>query len=119
MPRTAALSLAALLAGAGTAHFLQPRQFDALIPHALPGTPRGWTYASGVAELALAAGLLAPRTRTASALAAAGLFVVVFPGNVTMAYRWRHKPPAYRAMAYGRLPLQVPLIWWARHAARP
>jgi uncharacterized membrane protein len=118
MPRKAALSLAALLATAGTAHFVRPRPFDDLIPDALPGAPRAWTYASGAAELALAAGLLVPATRRRSALAAAAFFVAVFPGNVTMAYRWRNRPLSQRALAYGRLPLQVPLVAWARSATR-
>ena len=46
--------LAALLLGIGTLHFLTPRFFDELIPGALPGTARAWTYGSGVAELTAA-----------------------------------------------------------------
>ena len=38
-------------------HFLRPEPFDAIIPDALPAK-RALTYASGVAELAGAAGLL-------------------------------------------------------------
>ncbi len=88
------------------------------MPRTLPGSPRTWTRVSGVAELALAAGLAAPRTRRASARASALFFAAVFPANVKMAYDWRHRPAAARAVAYGRLPLQVPLVLWARHAAR-
>ncbi|MBA9003445.1 DoxX family protein [Thermomonospora cellulosilytica] len=110
--------LVALLAGAGTMHFLAPRPFDALIPRRLPGRPRAWTYLSGVAELACAAAIANPRTRRAGALAAAGLFVAVFPGNVKMAVDWRRRPLPQRAVAYGRLPLQVPLVLWAARVAR-
>ncbi|WP_455351806.1 DoxX family protein [Streptomyces sp. SYSU K217416] len=106
--------LVALLAGAGAAHFLVPKQFDALVPKRLPGSPRAWTRASGVAELVLAAGIAAPRTRRAGALAAAGFFAAVFPANVKMAYDWRTRPAPLRAVAYGRLPLQVPLVLWAK-----
>ncbi|MEE1928953.1 hypothetical protein V1J52_12330 [Streptomyces sp. TRM 70351] len=113
-----AAALAALLAVAGTAHFLVPRPFDAIVPRALPGRARTWTQVSGAAELALAAGLTLPRTRRASALAAAGLFAAVFPANVKMAHDWRHRPAALRAVAYGRLPLQLPLVAWARSVAR-
>ncbi|MEV5530010.1 DoxX family protein [Streptomyces prunicolor] len=112
------LLLAGLLATAGVAHFAAPRQFDATIPSALPGSPRTWTYASGVVELALAAGIAAPRTRRTAALAAAGFFVSVFPANVKMALDWRDRPTPQKAAAYGRLPLQVPLVLWARNVAK-
>ncbi|TWD18915.1 peroxiredoxin [Streptomyces sp. T12] len=90
------LLLAGLLAVAGTAHFAAPRQFDHMVPRSLPGAPRAWTYASGAAELALAAGVALPRTRKAAALAAAALFVGVFPANVKMAVDWRHRPAPQR-----------------------
>lgn len=120
MPRSerSPLLLAGLLAGAGAAHFAVPRQFDAIVPRALPGSPRTWTYASGVAELALAAGVALPRTRKTAALATAALFVAVFPANVKMAWDWRNRPAPLRAAAVGRLPLQVPLVLWARGVAR-
>ena len=112
------LLLAGLLATAGVAHLASPKQFDATIPRALPGSPRTWTYASGVVELALAAGIAAPRTRRTAALAAAGFFVGVFPANVKMALDWRDRPTPQKAAAYGRLPLQVPLVLWARSVAK-
>ncbi|MFB7028275.1 MULTISPECIES: DoxX family protein [unclassified Streptomyces] len=120
MPRPAhsALALAGLMAAAGTAHFLAPRPFDAIVPRVLPGSPRTWTRISGVAELALAAGLAVPGTRRASARATALFLTAVFPANVKMAYDWRHRPTAAKAVAYGRVPLQLPLVLWARHAAR-
>ncbi|WP_405836000.1 DoxX family protein [Streptomyces sp. NBC_01518] len=120
MPRSerSSLLLAGLLATAGVAHFAAPKQFDATIPRALPGSPRTWTYASGVVELALAAGIAVPRTRRTAALAAAGFFVGVFPANVKMALDWRDRPTPQKAAAYGRLPLQVPLVLWARNVAK-
>ncbi|ELS50473.1 putative membrane protein [Streptomyces viridochromogenes Tue57] len=95
-----------------------PRRFDETVPRTLPGTPRAWTYASGVAELALAAGLALPRTRKAAALATAAFFVGVFPANVKMAVDWRHRPTPQKAAAFGRLPLQIPLVLWARGVAK-
>ncbi|MEV6508732.1 DoxX family protein [Streptomyces sp. NPDC051642] len=120
MPRSerSSLLLAGLLATAGVAHLASPKQFDATIPRALPGSPRAWTYASGVVELALAAGIAAPRTRRTAALAAAGFFVGVFPANVKMALDWRDRPAPQKAAAIGRLPLQVPLVLWARSVAK-
>lgn len=120
MPRSerSPLLLAGLLATSGVAHFAVPRQFDAVVPRALPGKPRTWTYASGVAELALAAGVALPCTRKVAALAAAGFFVGVFPANVKMAVDWRHRPTPQKAAAIGRLPLQIPLVLWARGVAK-
>jgi uncharacterized membrane protein len=120
VPRSerSSLLLAGLLATAGVAHLASPKQFDATIPRALPGSPRTWTYASGVVELALAAGIAVPRTRRTAALAAAGFFVGVFPANVKMALDWRDRPTPQKAAAYGRLPLQVPLVLWARNVAK-
>lgn len=112
------LLLAGLLAGMGVAHFAVPRQFDAIIPRQLPGSPRAWTYGSGVVELALAAGIAAPRTRAAAAKAAAAFFVGVFPANVQMAVDCRHRPAPLRTAALARLPFQVPLVLWARGVAR-
>jgi uncharacterized membrane protein len=113
-----ALGLAALLATSGTLHFLTPRPYDSIVPRSLPGSRRTWTYLSGAAELAVAAAVAHPRTRRAGGLAAAALFVGVFPANVKMAVDWSTASPAKRAIAYGRLPLQLPLILWARRVAR-
>ncbi|MEV0980180.1 MauE/DoxX family redox-associated membrane protein [Streptomyces sp. NPDC049915] len=118
MSQRSPLLLAGLLATAGVAHFAAPRSFDATIPRALPGRPRAWTYGSGAAELALAAGLAVPRTRRTAALAAAAFFVGVFPANVKMAVDWRDRPTPQRTAAVARLPLQVPLVLWARGVAR-
>ncbi|MET9361823.1 hypothetical protein ABZX93_13000 [Streptomyces sp. NPDC006632] len=110
--------LAGLLVGAGVAHVARPGLFDAMVPRALPGTPRLWTYASAAVELALAAGVAAPRTRRPAALATAAFFVAVSPANVKMAYDCRDREPVLRAAALGRLPLQLPLVLWAYGVAR-
>ncbi|MEU1755078.1 MauE/DoxX family redox-associated membrane protein [Micromonospora matsumotoense] len=116
--RGEAVALAGLLALAGVTHFAKPRPYDRIVPRALPGPARRWTYASGVAELVVAVALAHPATRRRGALAAAGLFAAVFPANVQMAADWRRQPPLRRAVAYARVPLQVPLIWWAVRVAR-
>ncbi|WP_425329724.1 hypothetical protein [Streptomyces cacaoi] len=118
MAPAAAPSLARLLGGAGALHFLLPKPFDAIVPRALPGRARAWTYASGAAELAVAAALTWPRTRRAGGLAAAALLAAVLPANVQMAYDWRHRARPLKALAYGRVPLQLPLLAWALLAAR-
>lgn len=110
---TSSKALAGLLATTGVLHFARPRPYDAIVPTVLPGRARTWTYLSGVAELACAAAIAVPATRRIGALAAAALFVAVFPANVKMAVDERRASPRRRAIAYGRLPLQLPLVWWA------
>jgi uncharacterized membrane protein len=109
----AALGLAALLAVAGIAHFARPKPFDVIVPRVLPGRARSYTYASGAAELGIATLVAVPKTRRLGGLLAALLFVAVFPANVQMAIDWRHASLAKRLIAFGRLPLQLPLILWA------
>ena len=108
-----ALLLSGLLAGSGVLHFAVPGPYDSIVPKVLPGSPRAWTKASGVVELAVAAAVALPQTRRIGGLAAAGLFAGIFPANVQMAYDYRDASPVKRAVAYGRLPLQAPLIGWA------
>ena len=114
-----ALVLAALLGAAGVTHFAIPEPYDAIVPRLLPGPARWWTYASGLAEMGVAAAIAIPPTRKAGGCAAAALFAAVFPANVQMAIDWRERPLPLRAAAWGRLPLQLPLIWWALKASRP
>ena len=83
--RTAArLLLGAFLVTAGIAHLVVPGEFLAQVPPFLPA-PGAIVLVSGLVEIALgAAVLLAPaRLRPAVGLAAAALFVLVFPGNVS------------------------------------
>lgn len=115
-----ALALAALLGTSGVLHLRRPGIFRPLIPRSL-GNPDPWVLGSGVAELACAAALVVPATRPVGGAASAALLVAVFPGNVTMAVRsrpdarsWAGKP----AVAWARLPLQVPLVMWAVAVAR-
>lgn len=107
-----------MLAATSVLHFATPAPFDSIVPRALPGPPRRWTYLSGAAELAVAAAVALPRTRRLGGLAAAALFAAVFPANVQMALDWQRRPPAHRTVAWGRLPLQLPLIAWAVRASR-
>ena len=109
----AALRLSALLLGAGAAHFASPRPFDRIVPTALPGSPRTYTYVSGVAELTAGTALAIPRTRRLGGTLAAALLIAVFPANVQMAVDWLGRsstPLPLKAVAVARLPLQLPLI---------
>lgn len=112
--------LSALLAATGALHFVRPRPFAAIVPRQL-GRPLPWVYASGAAELGCAVALAVPRTRRHGGVAAAVLFVAVFPGNLQMAVTAVRSPrasAAYRALTLARLPLQVPLVLWALRVAR-
>lgn len=109
--------LIALLGGSGVLHFVRPGPFVAIVPRTLPA-PLQLVYASGAVEL-LGAGLMAaPRTRRAGGMLAAALLVAVFPANVSMAVDSVRRPPLYRALAWARLPLQIPLVRWAWQAGR-
>lgn len=110
MPRKDPQLLTGLLAGMGSLHFVAPKPFDSIIPPQLPGQPRAYTLASGVAELATAGLIAQPRTRKLGGAAAIALFLAVFPANIYMAHQWQDKPWRLKAIAYGRLPLQALLI---------
>ena len=105
---------AAFLAS-GVTHLVRPQTFLPLIPAALPA-PRAIVYASGVAELVCAAGLLTGRRWAGPATAA--VLVGILPGNVQMALTAtaaaRRRPTPVRvAFAVGcwaRIPGQLPLI---------
>jgi uncharacterized membrane protein len=86
--------LVALFLTSGSTHLVRPQVFEPLMPRALP-RHRAIIYASGVAELLCAAGLLHPRTRKVAGYASAILLVGVFPGNVQMSAGYaRRAPPA-------------------------
>jgi uncharacterized membrane protein len=111
-----ALGLIALLTFTGCVHLLRPHVFYAALPRWLPGTRRAWALGSGVAELCCAGLLALPRTRRLGGLATAALFVGVFPGNVHMVGTAR--TPRAKLVTVLRLPLQVPLVWWAWRVGR-
>jgi uncharacterized membrane protein len=117
LPIDATIVLGAF-AVSGVVHLVKPQVFEPLIPKALPAH-RELVVASGVAELLCAAGLAIPATRRLAGYASAALLVGVFPANVTMALDARRSGrPAFQAVAFGRLPLQLPLIRGALRAAR-
>ena len=116
--RWAPTCLAALFAGSGALHLARPGLYLPLVPPVLPARD-GIVLASGVAEIVCAAGLLM-HARWAG-LASALLLVAVFPANVAYAVDSASAPstsPLVVAAAWGRLPLQAPLIWAALQARR-
>lgn len=89
---------------------MAPKPFDTIIPAELPGSPRFYTYTSGVAELTTGALLLPAAHAAAGRAGRGGAFVSVFPANVNMVRLWRDKPLPMRTGALARLPLQTPMI---------
>ncbi|MCY7395612.1 MAG: DoxX family protein [Nocardioides sp.] len=102
----------------GTVHLVRPATFEPIMPRWLP-RHREVIWASGVAELACAAGMAHPRTRRVAGYASAALLVGVFPAHVQMAQdAVKTDNSRFRMVAFGRMPLQVPMIVAALRAAR-
>ncbi len=106
--------LAALFLFTGLSHFRNPEPFLAIMPPLLP-FPKFLVALSGALEMAGGAGLLFPRTRRFAAWGLVALLVAVFPANVYavfygMKFNGQDVP---RWILWARLPLQLPLIWWA------
>ena len=116
--------VAGLFAASGVVHLVRPSVFESMVPGFL-GDPTPLVLVSGVAELVCAAGLLRPRTRRLAGPASAALLVAIFPANVAMAVEawqgWQagEDSAGWLAGTLVRLPLQLPLVWWAWRAGRP
>jgi uncharacterized membrane protein len=115
-----AFALAAVMAAAGLSHFLVPRSYEQIVPRVL-GAPGPWVRASGSVELGCAALLVCSRTRRMGGWLTAAVLVAVFPANVQMArdggLAGHRFPLGSPVMAWLRLPLQLPLVVWARAVA--
>jgi uncharacterized membrane protein len=110
--------LAVGFVASGIVHLVRPQTFEPLMPALVPAH-REVIYASGVAELVCAAGLLHPRTRRAAGWASFALLLGVYPANVKMAGdAVRTNSAGFKAAAFGRLPLQLPMLRAALRAAR-
>ena len=108
--------VAAAFTLSGVIHLAHPATFTALVPHVLP-RPTELVYASGVAELICAVGLWR-RDRWAG-FAAAVLLVVIWPANLQGAVTaQRGQDLTTTVLTWIRLPLQIPLIWFALQSGR-
>lgn len=111
--------LALALGAIGVLHFVGTRGFRVVVPEWATRITRldkdAIVIASGAAEIALAAGLVAlPRERRRIGWATAAFFVAVLPGNIHQ-WRTRRSTPGLDtdARRFGRLFLQPVLIVWA------
>jgi uncharacterized membrane protein len=100
-----------LYIAAGINHFISPRFYLKIMPPYLPDHTL-LVALSGIAEIILGILLFVPGTRIWAAWGIILLLIAVFPANLYMAYGspFQEMSPWLR---WGRLPLQVVLIWWA------
>ena len=108
--------VAAAFIVSGVTHLAHPAIFTPLVPHFL-----GWAtelvYASGVVELLCAVGLWR-RDRWAG-FAAAMLLVIIWPGNLQAVITAQHGDDlTAKVVTLIRLPLQIPLMWFALQSGR-
>jgi uncharacterized membrane protein len=97
-------------------HLVRPTIFTSIVPHVLPLRTE-LVYASGVAELACAIGLWR-RDRWAG-IASAILLVMIWPANLQGAITaQREQDLTSQVIGWLRLPLQIPLIWFALQSGR-
>jgi uncharacterized membrane protein len=106
---------------AGALHFTHTRLYTRIMPPYLPAH-RELVYASGVAEVAGGAALLAPSptVRRAGMWWLLATLLAVFPANVHMALHTEDFPdvPGGRRALYARLPCQAVFAWLVVVAGR-
>jgi uncharacterized membrane protein len=123
MRQVSHLPLVALFLFVGVMHFARPEFFLPLMPRWLPRHAE-LVALSGVAELVTAVALVVPAWRSLGGWLAFATLLAVWPAN------WHHAlsggiahpdlPPAMAdaTLAWVRLPLQLPLLWWSWSIAR-
>ena len=110
LPFLSRYALALLFIMAGLAHFFRPATFVAIMPPLLP-QPLLLVKASGFFELLGGLGLLWHRSRQLAGWGLLALLIAVFPANAyTVIIHEQLHIPAW--VAWARLPLQLPLMWW-------
>jgi uncharacterized membrane protein len=106
--------LAILFLLSGSLHFLAPQIYLRIMPPYLP-VPLSLVYLSGAAEILGGAGLLFPLTRKAAAWGLVALLIAVWPANIYTATA-HLAVPGIMGQSWAqwlRIPLQLPLIYWA------
>jgi uncharacterized membrane protein len=103
---------------AGLGHFVFAPAYERMMPSYLPAH-HALVMLSGAAEIAGGVGVLVPNLRRAAAWGLVCLLVAVFPANLWMAQHPDLTPHVPLWLLWLRLPLQLPLIWWAWRYTRP
>lgn len=114
-----AAGMAAVYLSTGVTHFVEPQRsgLEAIVPPAIPW-PGAAVAASGIAEFAIAIGLVLPRTRRWAAMASIAMLIALFPANVVAAGGVDH-PAAPSTPLLPRAALQVVLLLASAPALRP
>jgi uncharacterized membrane protein len=104
--------MSALYILAGINHFWHEEFYLKIMPPWLP-----WhhelVFISGAFEVLFGVLLLFRQTRRAAAWGIILLLIAVFPANIQMMIDYNHNSNPDLWIAIARLPLQIPLIWWA------
>ncbi len=110
---SARAALALMFAFTAVSHFApMKRDLVAMVPPGLP-RPELLVFATGLAELALAAGLLIPATRFWAACGLIVLLVLLLPANISAARRGVRLRGRLATPLWLRVPMQVLFIVWA------
>jgi uncharacterized membrane protein len=111
--------LAVIFMLSGILHFVLPQAYLRIMPPYLP-SPSLLVDISGVAEMLGGVGLLVPFTRHLAAWGLVALLIAVLPANIYTATA--HLPlPGLAGQSWVqwlRIPLQIPLVYWAWLYAR-
>ena len=107
-----------LYIAAGAGHFIVTRAYMRITPDYLPAH-RELVLISGAAEIAGGIGILLPPTRRTAAWGIVILLITVFPANLWMAQHPERFPDVPQWISWLRLPLQLPLLWWAYQYTKP
>lgn len=109
-----------LYVAAGTLHFVATRRYMAIMPPYVPAH-RTLVLVSGAAEIVGGLGILMPfpAVQRAAAWGLIALLIAVFPANLTMVVDHARFQSIPLWAAWARLPLQLPLIYWAWLYTRP
>lgn len=120
--RISLAGLILLIGGGGALHFVIADSYAQIIPSWL-GNRHAWVYGSGIVEMTCGVLLAIPKTRRIGAWATIVVLVLIFPGNVKMAFDSglpNAQPPGNSPIAaWMRLPFQILFIWWAYTFTRP
>jgi uncharacterized membrane protein len=118
--RIAVVVAAVLYIAAGSLHFIKPAPYLRIMPPYIPWHT-AMVRASGAFEILGGLGLLVQSVRRAAAWGLVALLIAVFPANMYMALHSAEAGAASIAplSRWGRLPLQMVLIWWLLWCTRP
>lgn len=110
--------MAVLYIAAGVNHFRSATSYYTIMPLYVP-YPYVIIYLTGIAESVLGFLLFFHATRAFAAWGIVALLVAVFPANVQMLMNYIHQNNPHVWVAVARLPIQLPLIWWAYSYTKP